>query len=173
MELNCAFGIDFSKRSLDLADYPNSMTARFDNDPDSHQQLLAKLPPADGCLLVLEATGGYEKAIVLALLEAGYVVSVVNPRQVRDFARAVGVLAKTEMPLTAGTWKITTVTDDGIRVKVNGKTVIDNWTWHAQATDTASFELPRDQNVTIEVAYFELNGGATLSVKLEPVGEAQ
>jgi transposase len=96
MELNCALGIDVSKLHLDLADYPASITDRFGNDPDGHQQLLAKLPPADGCLLVLEATGGYEQAIVLALLEAGYVVSVVNPRQVRDFARAVGVLAKTD-----------------------------------------------------------------------------
>lgn len=96
MELNCAVGIDVSKRSLDLADYPNSMTARFDNDPDAHQRLLDALPPPDGCLVVVESTGGYEEAIVLALLEAGYVVSVVNPRQVRDFAKAVGVLAKTD-----------------------------------------------------------------------------
>ena len=96
MELNSAWGIDVSKGALDLADYPASMTQRFDNDADGHQQLIAALPPAEGCLVVLEATGGYEQAIVLALLEAGYVVSVVNPRQIRDFARAVGVLAKTD-----------------------------------------------------------------------------
>lgn len=84
-----------------------------------------------------------------------------------------GVLAKTEMPLSAGTWKITTVTDDGIRIKVNGEMLIDEWTWHAQQTDSATFTLDQAQDVTIEMAYFELNGGATLSVKLEPVGDAQ
>ena len=46
--------------------------------------------------LVVEATGGYERALVTALIEAGYRVAVVNPRQVRDFAKAMGILAKTD-----------------------------------------------------------------------------
>ncbi|MFI4860815.1 MAG: right-handed parallel beta-helix repeat-containing protein [Phycisphaerales bacterium JB063] len=80
-----------------------------------------------------------------------------------------GVLAKAEVPLTAGTWRITTLTDDGIRIAVDGDLLIDNWTWHAPETDTATFTLSRDQSVTLELAYFELNGGATLDFKLEPV----
>src|SRR3989304_4776940 len=52
----------------------------------------------DGLRLVtfVEATGGYERALVTALVEAGYRVAVVNPRQVRDFAKALGILAKTD-----------------------------------------------------------------------------
>ncbi len=80
-----------------------------------------------------------------------------------------GVLAKAEVPLTAGTWRITTLTDDGIRIAVDGDLLIDNWTWHAPVTDTATFTLRRARTVTIELAYFELNGGATLDFKLEPV----
>ena len=52
--------------------------------------------PTKACLVVIEATGRYEKAVALALVDAGYLVSVVNPRQVRDFAKALGILAKTD-----------------------------------------------------------------------------
>jgi parallel beta-helix repeat protein len=82
-----------------------------------------------------------------------------------------GVLAQARVPLTAGTWRITTLTDDGIRVVVDDDLLIDNWTWHAPVTDTATFTLRRDRAVTIDLAYFELNGGATLDFKLEPVDE--
>lgn len=80
-----------------------------------------------------------------------------------------GVLAQARVPLTAGTWRITTLTDDGIRVAVDDDVLIDNWTWHAPQTDTATFTLRRGKTVTIDLAYFELNGGATLDFKLEPV----
>ncbi|XAL98028.1 right-handed parallel beta-helix repeat-containing protein [Phycisphaeraceae bacterium D3-23] len=80
-----------------------------------------------------------------------------------------GVLAQARVPLTAGTWRITTVTDDGIRIAVDDDMLIDNWTWHAPVTDTATFTLRRGKTVTIDLAYFELNGGATLDFKLEPV----
>ena len=96
MELTSVIGIDVSKNKLDVADAPESFAERFDNDHAGHGQLVKRLPEPDACLVVLEATGGYEKAVVLALVQAGYVVSVVNPRQVRDFAKALGILAKTD-----------------------------------------------------------------------------
>lgn len=58
--------------------------------------MLAQLPPPDQARVVIEATGGYEHQLVAALLDAGYCVAVVNPRQVRDFAKALGILAKTD-----------------------------------------------------------------------------
>jgi transposase len=96
MEFDRVIGIDVSKDKLDVADWPETMVERFDNDESGHQQLLKELPKPETCLVVLEATGGYEKRAVLELVNAGHVVSVVNPRQVRDFAKALGILAKTD-----------------------------------------------------------------------------
>lgn len=58
--------------------------------------MLASLPEAASCLVVLEATGGYERLLVGELIDAGYQVAVINPKFVRDFARALGQRAKTD-----------------------------------------------------------------------------
>lgn len=89
-------GIDVAKATLDVAMGENEPLAQFSNDADGWQQLLTSLPAPTTCLVVLEATGRYERAIALELINAGHVVSVVNPRQVRDFAKALGILAKTD-----------------------------------------------------------------------------
>jgi transposase len=89
-------GIDVSKESLDVAVRPRAERLRVNNDDKGHAELckrLAKLRPER---IVLEATGGYEQAIVQALARAKLPVVVVNPRQVRDFAKAAGRLAKTD-----------------------------------------------------------------------------
>ena len=96
MELASVIGIDVSKKKLDVADGPKSFINCFDNDDPGHRKLLKALPKPEACLVVLEATGGYQKRIVLKLVNAGYLVAVVNPRQVRDFAKALGILAKTD-----------------------------------------------------------------------------
>lgn len=98
---NCSLawiGIDVAKDSLDVAWSTATGTERrsFDNSRSGHGALVEELPPADGARVVVEATGGYERALVTALIEAGYRVAVVNPRQVRDFAKALGILAKTD-----------------------------------------------------------------------------
>jgi transposase len=90
------FGIDVSKATLDFAQSSDVPVKRFSNDDQGHQELLKQLPPVGTCLIVLEATGGLEKGVVFQLVEAGHVVAVVNPRQVRDFAKALGILAKTD-----------------------------------------------------------------------------
>jgi transposase len=89
-------GIDVAKHSLDV--YLGSEDRGFTvkNDATGYQQLVAKLPAAGSCLVVLEATGGYQHRVVAALVVAGHTVAVVNPRQVRDFARSLGILAKTD-----------------------------------------------------------------------------
>lgn len=89
-------GIDVSKDRLDIALRPVSDAFSFSNDDPGIAQtvtLLADLQPA---LVVLEATGGLELPLVGALAASDLPVVVVNPRQVRDFARAIGKLAKTD-----------------------------------------------------------------------------
>ena len=96
IELASVIGIDVSKSKLDVADCPKSFVDCFDNNTSDHQELLKKLPEAESCLVVLDAIGGYEKHVVLKLVNAGYLVSVVNPRQVRNFTKALGILVKTD-----------------------------------------------------------------------------
>lgn len=89
-------GIDVCKRRLDVAVRPSGELLSFTNDERGVKQVtrfLRKLAPQ---LIVLEATGGHEYAAAYALMQAGLPVAVVNPRQVRSFARAVGKLAKTD-----------------------------------------------------------------------------
>ena len=86
-------GIDVSKDRLDVAARPGpSWSCR--NDPDGIAALAARLAAAPPALIVLEATGGLEAPAAAALAAAGLPVAVVNPRQARDFAKAVGRLAK-------------------------------------------------------------------------------
>lgn len=86
-------GIDVSKQSLDVA-LPDGQVIHVGNDESGIGQLLGQLKAVD--LVVMEATGGYETQLATALVGAGLRVAVVNPRQVRDFARATGRLAKTD-----------------------------------------------------------------------------
>jgi transposase len=89
-------GVDVSKGWLDLVDTSRTAPWRVGNDRAGIARLVADLRVDPPELVVLEATGGYEMAAVLALQAAGLRVSVVNPRQIRDFARATGRLAKTD-----------------------------------------------------------------------------
>jgi transposase len=90
-------GIDVAKASLDLAVRPAGTHERLPNDEAGIALVVARLQPLHPALVVLEATGGLEVPLVAALAAAGLAVAVVNPRQVRDFAKAVGQLAKTDV----------------------------------------------------------------------------
>lgn len=87
-------GIDVSKAYLDVARDGVTSVARWNNDVTGCNELAAAV--AGASLVVVEATGGYETPMVRTLAAAGIAVAVVNPRQVRDFARASGRLAKTD-----------------------------------------------------------------------------
>ena len=89
-------GIDVSKARLDVAVRPTGETFSVSNDEAGIARLMSRLQEAPVELVVLEATGRLEGAVVGALAEAGMPVAVVNPRQVRDFARSTGRLAKTD-----------------------------------------------------------------------------
>ncbi len=89
-------GIDVSKAQLDTSISGEADTLSVSNDPDGIQQILEFLRPRTPVLIVLEATGGFETPAVAGLAAAGLPVVVANPRQVRDFAKATGQLAKTD-----------------------------------------------------------------------------
>lgn len=91
---NEVVGIDVSKATLDIAVLPSGEVTRFANDASGIDELAKKVAAAD--LIVMEATGGYETAVATALVGAGLRVAVVNPRQIRDFAKATGRLAKND-----------------------------------------------------------------------------
>ena len=96
MDCSSFVGIDVAKDQLDVALLPTGKKFPVPRNRQGYQQLLAQLPAPGTCLIVLEATGGYEREVVAELLSQGHHVSVVNPRQVRDYARALGILAKTD-----------------------------------------------------------------------------
>jgi len=89
-------GIDVSKTRLDADCAPESKSYSVENGDQGVAFLVEHLKELDPALIVLEATGGYETAAVAAIAEAGLPVVVVNPRNVRAFARATGRLAKTD-----------------------------------------------------------------------------
>ena len=91
-----AVGIDVAKHKLDVAFSEKSPATMFTYDEGRLQKLLQKLKKLDPPIVCLEATGGLERRLVDALHLAGHNVCVFNPRQIRDFARAAGQLAKTD-----------------------------------------------------------------------------
>jgi transposase len=89
-------GIDVSKKSLDVCVLPGGECRQFANSPAGQAELVAHLGQLAACLIVIESTGGYERAALLAVQDAGLRIALVNPRQIRDFAKAMGQLAKTD-----------------------------------------------------------------------------
>lgn len=89
-------GIDVAKDRLDLHVLPSGESFAVARDSDALEALVERLRALDPGLIVLEATGGFEIAVASALAAARLPLAVVNPRQIRDFARALGLLAKTD-----------------------------------------------------------------------------
>lgn len=89
-------GIDVAKDRLDVQLRPSGVFFAVSRDSEGIETLLGKLREITPALVVLEATGGFETVVAAALASAGLPLAVVNPRQIRDFARATGRLAKTD-----------------------------------------------------------------------------
>lgn len=87
-------GIDVSKATLDVAILPRGSFSL--PNPAGLRLLVERLEKLAPTLIVCEATGGYERALAVALAEAKLPLAVINPRQARDFAKAIGKLAKTD-----------------------------------------------------------------------------
>lgn len=89
-------GIDVSKQQLDVAVGVEGPAWSVNNDEEGIQALVEELRARPCGLIVLEATGGFETPVTTALAASALPVVVINPRQARDFARAMGQLAKTD-----------------------------------------------------------------------------
>jgi transposase len=96
METNVFVGVDVSKDSLDVAIGTQKEITTFANDQKGVDSLVKKIRRIDAQLTVFESTGGYELLAASSLAEVGLAVVIVNPRQVRNFAKATGILAKTD-----------------------------------------------------------------------------
>ena len=93
----CGVGIDIAKATVDVASSTApSQSWQTTNDEAGWAAVVAHVQPLQPRVIVLEATGGYETGVATALTAAGLPVAIVNPRQVRDFARALGALEKTD-----------------------------------------------------------------------------
>ena len=79
-----------------------------------------------------------------------------------------GMIARARLPLAKGTWELATLSDDGVRVSVDGKPVIENWTWHGPTRDLGTLEVAADKTVEIVVEHFQVDGYAVLEFSLSP-----
>ena len=90
----------------------------------------------------------------------------------RQFGRSnYGVIARTRVMLPAGRWRVSTLSDDGIRVRIDQTTVIDNWTHHGPTRDVGRFDQHADGPVEIAVEYFQLDGHAVLEWAIQREGD--
>ena len=93
---NCFIGIDVSKNQLDVAVRPTNESMSFENADEGIDMLIKSLRPLQPDLILMEATGSYHQLVLGRLLACGFAAIAINPRQARDFARAIGRLAKTD-----------------------------------------------------------------------------
>ena len=75
-----------------------------------------------------------------------------------------GMIARTRLPLSAGTWEFTTLSDDGVRVAIDGRNLIENWAWHGPTRDTGALTLEESRTVEVVVEHFEIDGYAVLEL---------
>lgn len=83
-----------------------------------------------------------------------------------------GMIARTRLALPAGNWRLTTTSDDGVRVMANDRTLIENWTIHGAEQNEAVLKQTSANEVELVVEYFEGAGAATLKVEIEPLTSA-
>ena len=116
-------GVDVSERQLDVHLLPDGAATSFAHTAAGIGRLVAWLASRERPLLVVEATGGLERALVAALGRAGIATAVVNPRQIRDFARAAGfqryVATVDDVPVGAATLRV----DDRIATALRSTTI--------------------------------------------------
>lgn len=127
-------GIDISSTKLDLAN-TEELIASFDNNEQGAGELLQALSKLSPELIVVEPTGGYERMVVAAMASHRLPVAVVNARQIRDFAKAMGILAKTDH-LDA---KVLVLFGERVRPEVRG--LPDEATQHINALITRRRQL--------------------------------
>lgn len=91
-----AAGVDVSKDALELAFFPKELARSFENSDQGIQKLITLLKAESPSTVIIEATGAYEVPLAIALTDAKLPFCIMNPRQMRDFAKSLGKLAKTD-----------------------------------------------------------------------------
>jgi transposase len=97
MGIKSYVGIDVAKESMEVIVHGEKEHRCFTYDESGIKQLVTQMKKVSPALVVMEATGGYEVSVASELEAAGIPIAVVNPRHIRDFARSVGILAKTDV----------------------------------------------------------------------------
>ncbi|MBX3355606.1 MAG: right-handed parallel beta-helix repeat-containing protein [Phycisphaeraceae bacterium] len=80
-----------------------------------------------------------------------------------------GMIATTEAELPAGRYRVRTLSDDGVRLRIDGNTVIERWDWHGPTVDTAEFDIAEERRVRFDLEHFELDGYAVLVFSIEQI----
>lgn len=80
-----------------------------------------------------------------------------------------GMIGTARLRLPAGNWRFRALSDDGLRLRVQGSTVIENWTWHGPTADEGTFRQPADGEVTLEIEHFEIDGYSVLRLEIERI----
>ncbi|UQZ90099.1 IS110 family transposase [Deltaproteobacteria bacterium Smac51] len=96
MSLRSVIGIDVSKLSLDFCRLPDGQRGKFKNSPEGIDSFIRSVAEQKPDLVIYEATGGYQNMLTEALFKAGVPLKVANPKHIRDFARSLGRLGKTD-----------------------------------------------------------------------------
>lgn len=103
-------GVDVAKDTLDVAVYPDGPKFSVSNDATGWRQLCRRLKPLGARAIGIEASGGYERGVIVALLDAGLPVHSVHPWRLRQFAKAAGLLAKNDrLDARAIAWFVATL----------------------------------------------------------------
>jgi transposase len=89
-------GIDMAKDEMEVKVHEGQSSCTYANDENGIATLMTQMKSLSPTLIVVEATGGYENAVAVELQSNGFPVAVVNPRHIRDFAKSIGILAKTD-----------------------------------------------------------------------------
>jgi parallel beta-helix repeat protein len=98
--------------------------------------------------------------------DIGISTRITDGRFARDH---FGMIARTRLRLTKGTWQFATLSDDGVRVTVDDKPVIENWTWHGPMRDVGQLTLDADRAVEIAVEHFQIDGYAVLEFSMAQI----
>jgi transposase len=146
-------GIDVSKASLDIHIRPEGVQWTTKNDAEGIVEMLSRLQSFQVDLVVMEATGGLEQEAANLLVAAGYPVAVVNPRQIRDFAKSTGKLAKSDK-LDAGV-----IAHYAEAIKPANRHVVD-------VQGKALQELGRRRKQVVEMITIEKNRSKTVHDKV-------